>query len=431
MSSVTSPDAELIRTAAVRSEFEAFRPILSDRVAIPEAQAILEDIGAWYDANPSEAGIAWSVFLAWARVSRRAVWKPDRWSVYTEIVNNAAALPAANPAIVARFHEFKTLGLLRGEVEAQLRTSKPDGLAEIVRIAEEGITTLSTGAASKVDTELVTDDLGQLLEIVTRAHGLEWRLEDLNLSVGPIDRGDVVLIGKRPEVGGTTFLASEFAYMAPQLPKGKHAVIFTNEEVGAKVKMRLISAALGRSQADIAADPKKAAADLERVLDGRRIDVIHNTAMTNRTIERRLRSGVYGLIGINVLDKVRMVGNKAEGADLKRDIGIWTRQIADSYGAVMGVLQADASAEGEKWPDQSRLYGSKTGLQAESDVLIMIGKTHNPAEADRRYMGVVRNKLPGGSRTRAGLRHGQFEVHFDGEIARFASLVAKHPGGRR
>jgi hypothetical protein len=428
--SAPSPDAELIRTAASRSEFETFKPILSDRVAIPEAQAVLEDIGAWYDANPGAATISWSAFLGWARIARRSVWKPDKWSVYVEIVNTAAALPAANPAIVARFHEFKTLGLLRSEVENQIRASKPDGLAEIVRIAEEGITALGA-AATKGDSELVTDDLGALLDVVTRVHGLEWRLEDMNLSIGPIDKGDVVLIGKRPEVGGTTFLASEFAYMAPQLPKGKHAVIFTNEEVGAKVKMRIISAALGRSQADIAADPKKAEADLARILDGRRIDVIHNTAMTNRTVERRLRSGMYGLIGINVLDKVRMVGNKAEGADLKRDIGIWTRQLADTYGAVMGVLQADASAEGEKWPDQSRLYGSKTGLQAESDVLIMIGKTHNPAEADRRYMGVVRNKLPGGSRTKPGYRHGQFEVRFDSETARFSSLVAKRPGGGR
>jgi hypothetical protein len=205
-------------------------------------------------------------------------------------------------------------------------------------------------------------------------------------------------------------------------------VIFTNEEVGAKVKMRIICAALGRSQADIAAHPAASVAALERLLDGRRIDVIHNTSMTNRTVERRLRSGEYALIGVNVLDKVRMVGNKSEGADLKRDIGIWTRQLADNYGAVMGILQADATAEGEKWPDQSRLYGSKTGLQAESDVLIMIGKTHNPAEADRRFMGVVRNKLPGGTRTRPGLRHGQFEVRFDGEAARFTSLVAKRPG---
>lgn len=420
-----SPDSELIRTAASRTDFESFRPILKDRVAIPEAQAVLEDVGAWYDANPSITELDWSAFMAWVRIARRSTWKPDKWAVYSEIVKTASALPSANPAIVNRFHEYRTLGLLRDEVELQVREAKPDGLAELARIVEEGMAALSASAPTKGDTELVTDDLGALLDVVMRTHGLEWRLEDMNLSIGPIDKGDVVLIGKRPEVGGTTFLACEFAYMAPQLPEGKHAVIFTNEEVGAKVKMRIIQAALGWTMADIAADPATAKSELDKILNGRRIDVIHNTAMTNRSIERRLRTGAYGLIGINVLDKVRMIGNKAEGADLKRDIGIWTRQIADNYGAVMGVLQADAAAEGEKWPDQSRLYGSKTGLQAESDVLIMIGKTNNPAESDRRYMGVVRNKLPGGPRSRANLRHGQFEVKFDGERARFSSLVSK------
>lgn len=426
MTTTISPDSELIRTAASRADFESFRPILNDRVAIPEAQAVLEDIGAWYDANPAVTTLNWSAFMAWARIARRSTWKPDRWLVYSEIVKTASALPSANPAIVTRFHEYRTLGRLRDEVEEQVRASKPDGLAELVRIAEEGIAAAGASVSAKGDTELVTDDIDTLLNVVMRTHGLEWRLEDMNLSIGPIDKGDVVLIGKRPEVGGTTFLACEFAHMAPQLPEGKHAVIFTNEEVGAKVKMRIIQAALGWSLADIAADPATTQLELNKVLKGRRIDVIHNTAMTNRAIERRLRTGAYGLIGINVLDKVRMLGNKAEGADLKRDIGIWTRQIADNYGAVMGILQADAAAEGEKWPDQSRLYGSKTGLQAESDVLVMIGKTNNPAESDRRYMGVVRNKLPGGPRSKPNLRHGQFEVKFDGERARFSSLIAKH-----
>lgn len=423
MTVYVSPESELIRTAASRADYENFRHILADRIAIPEAQAVLEDIGAWYDANPTITTLDWSTFTAWAKVARRSTWKPDRWAVYEEVAKTAAKLPSSNPAIVQRFHELKSLAELRAKVEELVRTSKPDGLGEVIKIAEEGIKAGGGAAAAGADSEMVTDDLDELLAIVQRTHGLEWRLEDLNRAIGPIDRGDVVLIGKRPEVGGTTFLASELTYMAPQLPEGKHAVIFTNEEVGPKVKMRVIQAALGMAISDIAADPKRARAEFDKLMGGRRIDVVHNTSMTSRGIERRLRSGMYGLIGINVLDKIKLVGSKSEGADLKRDIGIWTRQIADTHGAVIGILQADAQAEGEKWPDQSRLYGSKTGLQAESDVLVMIGKTHNPAEADRRFLGIVRNKLPGGARTLPTLRHGQMEVAFDGERARFKSLV--------
>ena len=77
MTPMPSPDAELIRTAASRVDFDSFRPIISDRVAIPEAQAVLEDIGAWYDAHPSATALDWSAFMGWARVARRA--RAPRW----------------------------------------------------------------------------------------------------------------------------------------------------------------------------------------------------------------------------------------------------------------------------------------------------------------------------------------------------------------
>jgi len=46
--------------------------------------------------------------------------------------------------------------------------------------------------------------------------GLEWRLEELNLSLGPVNKGDLVLVAARPEVGKTTFLTSEISYMLSQ-----------------------------------------------------------------------------------------------------------------------------------------------------------------------------------------------------------------------
>lgn len=416
-----SPEAELIRTAQKRADYDQFAPILKDQIVLPEAKAILEDIGGWYTANPEALEIDWSTFLAWAKVSKRATWKPDKWSVYEGITHYASSLPSANPAIISRFQELTACSEIRTKIEALVRSSVPGGLEEIARIAE-----LASGA-SKAGTaeEAITDNFEDLLKVVTREDGLEWRLEDLNRAIGPIDRGDVVYIGKRPEVGGTTFLASEFSYMAPQLPVGAHCAIFTNEEIGAKVKMRVIQAALGWTLADIAADPKAAKAKYEGLMKGRRIDVFHNTGMTSRYVERILRSGKYSLVGLNVVDKITMVGSKAEGADLKRDIGVWVRGIADKYGAVIGVLQADASAEGERWLNQSQLYGSKTGLQAESDVQIMIGKDANPSFSNQRFLGVVRNKLPGGPRTEPGLRHGQFAVAFNGEIGRFSTEAYK------
>lgn len=412
-----SMEAELLRTAASRDDYDQFKTILTDKVLMPEARAILTDIGAWYSTNPGASVLDWGAFLAWARLACRATWKPDKWDVYEAISKHAASLVHPNPAILNRYRELKALGTIRGLVDEALSGHKPTVMADIVSAAEE-----VSGGPTKAE-GLVTDDWNELLSEVQREEGLEWRLHELNVSIGPIGRGDSIMIGKRPEVGGTTFLASELSYMTPQLPPGKNAIIFTNEEVGAKVKVRIIQSALGVTLGEIASDPVAYRKAYEKLMDGRRIDVVHETAITDTLVQRWLKSGEYALIGINVLDKIILTKSTAEGADLKRDLGIWARGVADKYGSVISILQAGAEAEGQQWPDQSCLYGSRTGLQAESDVLIMIGKTHNPAEADQRFIGVVRNKLPGGKITSPGLRHGRWVTGFDGERGRFISKV--------
>ena len=85
------------------------------------------------------------------------------------------------------------------------------------------------------------------------------------------------------------------------------------------------------------------------------------------------------------------------------------------------VAQADASAEGVRWLDQSQLYGSKTGMQGEADVQLMIGKDNEPGHEGDRFISIVKNKTSGGPRCNPSLRHGKFEVTFDGERARFRS----------
>ncbi len=410
-----SMEAELLRTAASREQFGEFKTILTDKVMLPEAKMVLADMGAWYEANPKEDTINWSSFLAWARITTRTTLKADKWAVYEATVKHAASLLHPNPAIINRYAELKGLSEIRQVIDSAVSSYKPSAMADIAGIVDR----VQAKAKAKASPDLVTSDLRQLMDAVQRNKGLKWRLGALNVSVGPVDRGDFIIIGKRPEVGGTTFLADQLSYMVTQLPPDKNGIIFTNEEVGSKVKVRVIQAALGWTMAEMAADLDKTSDAYEKVLGGRRIDIVHNTALTDRDVERWLRNGDYGVIGINVLDKIHLTSSDNEGVDLKRDLGIWARGVADRYGVVIGVLQAGAEAEGVLFPGADCLYGSKTGLQAESDVMIMIGKTSNPSEAAMRGIGIVRNKLPGGNGTDPRKRYGQWHVDFDGERSRY------------
>ena len=93
-----------------------------------------------------------------------------------------------------------------------------------------------------------------------------WKFnEDLNKSVGPIRDGDLVIVAKRPEVGGTSFLASELTFMFEQMGD-KNAIIFNNEEAPDKIYTRLISAALGIDYRTLMGNPAKYTADYNAFL---------------------------------------------------------------------------------------------------------------------------------------------------------------------
>ena len=92
----------------------------------------------------------------------------------------------------------------------------------------------------------------------------------------------------------------------------------------------------------------------------------------------------------------------------------WARELAKKYAPVITVHQADGSAEGVKWIDMSKLYGSKTGVQGEADAIITIGRL--PEEGNKRYLYVPKNKLDGNNQA---MRNGRFEIEIVPTLGRF------------
>jgi len=411
------PEPDLILAISTRENFEKFQPFIKDHVIVPEALAVIEDIGEWFKANPDAVTVDWAGFLAWSRIARHPLWKPDRWEVYVRIVETAIKIAKPNPGLLERLHELDILTRVREQVDQGFAAGGTGAVQKIVEVVQ------AVEATEDADA-LVTDDLEALLDAVIRKDGINWRLPELNLSLGPVHPGDSIMIVSRPEVGKTTFLTSELTHMLPQLAPDRHGIIFNNEERGQKVKLRVVQSALNLTLPDLAAEGATSVRPkLSTILGGRRLDVHHDTALTKMQVERRLRAVPYGLVGLNVLDKIGGFG-KLEGWERVREVGLWARTIADKYNCtVFGTLQADSTAEGQRYLNQSQVFGSKTGMQAESDVLVMIGQDLSPGLRDRRFLSIARNKLPGGPETKEAFRHGQFEVGFDGERGRFHTLT--------
>lgn len=279
----------------------------------------------------------------------------------------------------------------------------------------------STGKADDINSKFVTDDIDEILGETIGGSGLDWRLDFLNESLGPIRKGDFILFGKRPDSGGTTLMASEATFMAPQLPDDKYVLWVNNEEKGASVKLRLIQAALGATAGAIDMDRKRAWEEYVR-LTGNKIRIFDEAKASIYDVEELLSREDVGMLIVDQMRKLK--GFEHIKGDVQRDEQIFNtgREWAKAYCPVVVVHQADGTAEGVQWVSQNQLYGSKTAIQGELDAIITIGRTLDPATADRRYIWVPKNKLCGGPKSDPLMRNGRQEVKIQPEIARFKKI---------
>jgi hypothetical protein len=97
--------------------------------------------------------------------------------------------------------------------------------------------------------------------------------------------------------------------------------------------------------------------------------------------------------------------------------------LAKTYCPVVGVCQADGTAENIKWLTMEHVSNAKTSKQAEADWILGIGAIHAEGAAHTRYLNISKNKLLGDPDTLSDLRHGRFETYIEASIARYVDLV--------
>lgn len=420
-----SADIDLLNVLKTKEYLEKYLPYVKEYACSGYTMDILKDIPEYFKFYPSEVEVDWPKFQTWFRLIRHPTWKKERHELFELVFSSlvAASGLSKNTEIINHFirldYATRIAAKCREVEEGKLATLEP---------LQDLLDTYSAASGVKLgagEDMFASNDIKRLLDEMLRSTGLEWRLEDLNRSLGPLHKGDLVMVAARPEVGKTSFLCSEFTYMAGQLPEGQEAIIFNNEERN-RLLLRLLMTGTGMSLVDIGMDEDKAVTSYKAAIKGGmdRIRIVEpEGGFSTRDVERVLSKGNYGLIGINVMDKVTGFDKMEQDVARQRELAKWARGIASKYAPTVVVYQADGSAEGHKWLNQSQVYGSKTGVQGEADALLMIGA--DPNEEDKRYVSVAKNKLPGGKRSMAKLRHGKFEVAFDQATGRYTSLEFK------
>lgn len=412
-------DLDLLRLVLSKDNYLRFKDVVKKHNVSSVTKDIFDTIGDYWDNYPTHTVVDLNTLRTFFFIVKGTKMKES--GTYELAFNNLGLSPS-DPTIVdallKRLVEVDYATRIYNEVLgiATGRAGKP--LSDLRTLLDEYDKEVGVVAASAAS--LFVQPSLSYLSSVAVSGGLSWRLPELNVSLGPIRKGDFIIIAARPETGKTTMVASEASYMLSQLKDDEHVIWINNEESSNKVMMRVIQAFNGCTTADLISDPTTYESRF-LASGGHRFLVLDDDApiKSAHAMEQLFEKHKPGLIVFDQLDKVNGF-SKEDRDDLRiGKLYEWARRVAKKYCPVIAISQVDGSGEGEKWIQMNQLRGSKTDKVGEADAIVTIGRADTASLA--RYIHVPKNKLIGGTASLEAHRHGSFEVAIDPIHARYVS----------
>ncbi len=414
-----SYDIDLLVVTSNKDTYNRFKEHVKKHNVSPITLEIFNVLGEYWDNYPTRTEINYSEFRTFFSIVKgRKVKDPSAYEVAFDNLKDALDKPS--PIVK---------DLLGKLIETDYATQIYDvclkigtGMGGELESIEPMLNAYKKeiGASVEKDDVFVKPSLDYLSGVVASG-GLRWRLKELNVALGPIRKGDFVIIAARPETGKTTFTASEASYMMTQLQPDEHVIWINNEEASNKVMMRVIQSFNQVTSSELLSDPTTCESAFIAGGGDRFLILDDDSGIKSVTkIARLFKEYKPGLIIFDQLDKVH--GFKQDREDLRiGQLYEWARDVAKDYCPVIAISQVDGTGEGEKWIQMNQLRGSKTDKIGEADAIITIGKSNEPAMDLQRFIHVPKNKLFGGDETLEAHRHGCFEVEIEPSKARYVS----------
>ena len=414
-----SYDIDLLVVTSNKDTYNRFKEHVKKHNVSPITLEIFNVLGEYWDNYPTRTEINYSEFRTFFSIVKgRKVKDPSAYEVAFDNLKDALDKPS--PIVK---------DLLGKLIETDYATQIYDVCLKIgtgMGGELESIEPMLNAYKKEIGTSVEKDDVFvkpslDYLSGVVASGGLRWRLKELNVALGPIRKGDFIIVAARPETGKTTFTASEASYMMTQLQPDEHVIWINNEEASNKVMMRVIQSFNQVTSSELLSDPTTCESSFIAGGGDRFLILDDDSGIKSVTkIARLFKEYKPGLIIFDQLDKVH--GFKQDREDLRiGQLYEWARDVAKDYCPVIAISQVDGTGEGEKWIQMNQLRGSKTDKIGEADAIITIGKSNEPAMDLQRFIHVPKNKLFGGAETLEAHRHGCFEVEIEPSKARYVS----------
>jgi len=422
-------DTLLLKVLSNAEDFEKYKPFIKDHTLSKYIKQLLSDFQVYFKDINKE--ITPEEFSTWFKHVRHVSMKPermeayqlifDKWQVTVDTSEEEGTSDLENELVATYINlDYFTRIMDISMQGAEGKDVAMEDIASLLSDYEKDTSTSLVLDADAIDEREVTNDLEECADDTTAGDGLEWRLEELNVSCGPLRRGDFVELAAYVETGKTSFLASEATYMAAQLGPDDYVVWINNEQYGKRVRERLAMAACGITQGTIMMDRAKASKNMDKILGKEyRIRVMNDPDVTIKELNAFLDRIKPKLIIIDILDKVKGFEDSQRDDIRIQKLYQQGREWAKKYGPVITATQVNGSAADQKYIRMEQLAGSKVGKQGEADLIITIGKTHEDEDENKRYIHITKNKLLGGVRSLESERHGYWEVDIMPAVSRY------------
>lgn len=422
-------DLDLLKLLATREAFDKYHHFITEASVLEETWLIIEGLREYYSVHPVVTDLDWLTFRSHYMIKAATRLGPVRGSMHAAIIDAIISDPKPSPKadeLIEYFVSLHHATRVRAHAD-KILGGKNVPLNDIAPMLDEYEKDVALVSSTSLEDVLCFSDMEAVYEKIYRAGGLEWRLEDLNVSVGPLHGGDQVCITACPNVGKTRLITSELTHWVTQLPEEDRRILFVNnEETKEAVWNAIYCSYFNVTDDDVLKNVAKYEEKWNKEVGKQAVAVYQNSSATTADIERVIKAYRPKVVVFNQLYKVRLPGrhNKATEAEQYRLTYQFGRNMADKYDLIsVPAHQAGALAAGEKWVTQEMMYGSKTGVAGECDVIIGIGKVYDPLLKEQRYINIARNKLPSGPRTVPSLREdSHFEVKFKAAKGRYETI---------
>jgi replicative DNA helicase len=409
-------DIDLLRVISNKDAYDRFLPHIKKHNVSSITNDIVQAMGEYWPNYPGRTEVIWDELRTFFFIVKGKKLKDP--ATY-EAVFDKLSVPTASPVADQVLKKLVELDYASQVHDTALSIVNGKATVEDVQPIIDAYKK-EIGSSVDVSSVFVDCSLAYIKDVVA-AEGLSWRLQEFNVSLGPLRKGDFIIIGARPETGKTTVVASEATHMLKQLPEDKCVVWINNEESSKKVMMRVIQSFHGVTTRALLDDVDRYEEEFKAAGGDRFLILDDDSPYKDVTkLTRLLKELNPGLIIFDQLDKVGGFYNEREDLRIGK-LYEWARDLAKTYCPVISISQISEAGEGVKWLNNSMLRGSKTDKAGEADAIILIGKDNEPGKDLDRFITIGKNKLFGGPETLEAHRHGNFEVQIDPAHARYLS----------